>query len=78
MAAGAAAPLSPLSTTVLPPVLTIGGVRSTVTFSGLAPRFAGLYQVNAVIPAGIPAGPAEVVLDAGGRRSNVVLWTMDR
>ncbi|MBI3695665.1 MAG: ThuA domain-containing protein [Acidobacteria bacterium] len=75
---GAAAPLSPLSTTVLEPLLTIGGVRAMLTFSGLAPLFAGLYQINAVVPAGIPAGPADVVLEAGGRRSNVVSWAIDR
>jgi uncharacterized protein (TIGR03437 family) len=36
--------------------LTIGGQSAQVTFSGLAPGFAGLYQVNAVVPSGTQTG----------------------
>ncbi|MEK7406669.1 MAG: ThuA domain-containing protein [Acidobacteriota bacterium] len=65
--AGAAAPGEPLSTTLIEPAVMIGGARATVLFSGLAPGFAGLYQVNATLP-----GPGDVVLEAAGRRSNAV------
>lgn len=65
--AGAAAPAEPLSRTLAEPVVTIGGTRAAVTFSGLAPGFAGLYQVNASIPAGLPSGPLEVVFEVAGR-----------
>ncbi len=65
VATGAAAPLNPLSRTVVEPEVTIGGVRATVTFSGLAPQFAGLYQVNVEVPASFGAR-VEVTLQAGG------------
>jgi uncharacterized protein (TIGR03437 family) len=55
---GSIAPLSgnPLYLTVQRPVVQVGGVDATVQFSGLAPGFAGLYQVNFQIPAGAPVG----------------------
>ena len=56
LAAGAAAPAAPLSRTVVEPVVTVGGIRATVTFSGLAPGFAGLYQVDVIVPDGAATG----------------------
>jgi adhesin/invasin len=38
------------------PEVTIGGVPAVVAFSGLTPGFAGLYQVNVVIPAAVTPG----------------------
>ena len=59
--------------TVATPQVTIGGVPANVTFSGLAPGFVGLYQVNAEIPAGAPTGNAvPLVLTIGGVQSNSV------
>jgi uncharacterized protein (TIGR03437 family) len=34
----------------------ISGTSATVNFSGLAPGFVGLYQVNVTVPAGVPSG----------------------
>lgn len=66
VAAGNAAPLSPLSQTVMQPVVTIGEVPAKVEFSGLAPTYTGLYQINAVMPQGVAAGDAvKVVVTAG-------------
>jgi uncharacterized protein (TIGR03437 family) len=59
--AGAAAPLSPLSWTVTPVTAQIGGVNAPVQFAGLAPGFAGLYQVNVLVPQ-VPAGTQPVVV----------------
>ena len=59
VAAGAAAPASPLSWTVNTPVVTIGGQTVPVGFSGLAPGFAGLYQINVAVPA-VPAGQVQL------------------
>ena len=70
---GAAAVASPLSFTTTSPTVTIGGVAAQVTFSGLAPGFVGLNQVNALVPAGITPGAAtSVVLSIGGVQSNTV------
>jgi uncharacterized protein (TIGR03437 family) len=72
-ATGAAASADPLSNTTTTPTVTIGGVDATVTYSGLAPGFAGLYQVNAQVPAGAPAGgTVAVVMKIGGSTSNTV------
>jgi adhesin/invasin len=48
--------------------VTIGGKAAQVTFSGLTPGYAGLYQVNAVVPSGITTGDAvPVVLSVAGQ-----------
>jgi uncharacterized protein (TIGR03437 family) len=68
--AGAAAPADPLSRTVNQASLNIGGVEAQVFFSGLAPGFAGLYQVNALVPPGVAAGDeVPVVLTVAGHSS---------
>lgn len=54
--------------TVEMPTLTIGGQNATVSFSGAAPGFAGLYQINAIVP-NLPAGDHEVLINIGGRQS---------
>ena len=61
---GRAAPLSPLSTVVDRDVFVEiqeqnGKLHSTATvFKGLAPTFAGLYQINFTLPAGANAVPS--------------------
>jgi uncharacterized protein (TIGR03437 family) len=60
----------PLSTTVNPVTVTIGGTAAQVAFSGLTPGYAGLYQVNAVVPAGITTGDTvPVVVSVAGQDS---------
>ena len=55
------------------PAVVIGGEVATVLFSGLAPGFVGLYQVNALVPAGAGAGGAvPVTISMGGVASNTV------
>ncbi len=57
--------------TVATPQVTIGNVPAPVLFSGLAPGFAGLYQVNVQVPVGVPTGNAvPVVMTANGASSN--------
>ena len=46
--------------------VTIGGRLAEVQYSGLAPNFVGLYQINVVVPAGIAASDALVVLSVDG------------
>jgi uncharacterized protein (TIGR03437 family) len=44
--------------TLATPVVTIGGMPAQITFSGLSPQFVGVNQINVMIPAGTPTGPA--------------------
>jgi uncharacterized protein (TIGR03437 family) len=55
---GFAAPSSPLFITAETPTVTIGGVAAEVAFSGLAPGFVGLWQLNVLLPTNAPAGSA--------------------
>ena len=68
--AGLAAPPQPLSQTVLPVTLRIGGVQANVFFAGLAPGFSGLYQINAIVPT-VPAtgDTVPVVIEVAGQQS---------
>jgi adhesin/invasin len=61
VAAGAPAPLDHLTSTVNPVTVAIGGVDAPVQFAGLSPGFAGLYQVNAMVPQGVAPGATVVV-----------------
>lgn len=68
-ASGDPAPMSPLSETTVKPVVTIGGQTATVQFSGLAPGFAGLYQVNVVVPQNVTPGNNAITIAIGGQTS---------
>ena len=69
---GIAASVSPLSVTTVSPQVLIGGREASVVFSGLAPFFAGLYQINAQIPMDLPPGRHTLSVNAGGVSSNEV------
>jgi len=72
VADGAPAPI-PAATTVNPVTVQIGGANAQVQFSGLTPGFAGLYQINAVVPQGSATGNAvPVTVTVAGQTSNVV------
>jgi uncharacterized protein (TIGR03437 family) len=70
---GTAAPLAPLAITNTLPQVTIGGKDAVVAYSGLAPFFVGLYQLNVVVPQGLSPGPAQVAVSIGGQQSNTAL-----
>ncbi len=70
VATGAAAPAAPLSQTVNPVTVQIGNQNAVVSFSGLTPGSAGLYQVNATIPPGIaPSNAVPLVISVSGQSS---------
>lgn len=72
-ATGSPAPPVELLQTLIAPTVTIGGLPAHVSFSGLAPGYVGLYQVNVQVPAGLAANnAAPVVLSIGGAASNTV------
>jgi uncharacterized protein (TIGR03437 family) len=62
---------SPAANTVFQPVVRIGGQVAAVSYSGLAPGFAGLYQINVVVPPGLTAGNQNVQITINGFLSNV-------
>jgi uncharacterized protein (TIGR03437 family) len=59
------------------PTVTIGGTKATVSFSGLAPGFVGLYQINVEVPATLAAGNQPVVVEVSGASSNSVLLPVE-
>jgi uncharacterized protein (TIGR03437 family) len=71
IAAGQAAPLDRLLPTVLAVEVRVGGQAVAPAFAGLAPGFAGLYQVNVQLPV-LGAGRQALEVVAGGVRSNAV------
>ncbi|HLK20314.1 MAG TPA: hypothetical protein VKT81_15265 [Bryobacteraceae bacterium] len=42
--------------------LTVGGKTAKVSYAGLCPGFAGLYQINFTVPSGLSAGNQPIVL----------------
>ncbi len=71
VATGFPASAEVLSTTDSGVEATIGGVPAEVSFSGLAPGFVGLYQMNVRVPE-IADGVAEVIVTVNGSASNPV------
>jgi len=61
----------PLAQVKTLPTVTIGGLAAPVSFAGLAPGFAAVYQVNAQVPDGVTPGDAvPVVITQSGASSN--------
>jgi uncharacterized protein (TIGR03437 family) len=48
------------------PTVTIGGIQADVQFAGLVPPFVGAYQMNVVVPPGVPSGSANLIVTSGG------------
>jgi uncharacterized protein (TIGR03437 family) len=78
IAAGAAATYPPLYNTDNAVTVTVGGLDAHVAFAGLAPGYVGLYQVNAIVPAGVaPGASVPVVVTAAGASSAPVTVAID-
>ncbi|HZS51752.1 MAG TPA: beta-propeller fold lactonase family protein [Bryobacterales bacterium] len=70
---GQPAPADILSPAASLPVVTVGGAQANVRFAGLAPLYAGLYQINFDVPSGTPGGAAMVKVTSASWTSNGVL-----
>ena len=65
--AGAAAPSNPLSRITADFInVQLDGINANVSYAGLAPGLAGLYQINFTIPAGVQRGDATLLIDVPG------------
>jgi uncharacterized protein (TIGR03437 family) len=69
VATGVPAPLNALSRTTGSVTATIGGIPATVEFSGLAPGYTGLYQVNVLVPQ-LPSGQYPLQISVNGVAAN--------
>jgi uncharacterized protein (TIGR03437 family) len=83
---GTAAPSAPLSSTVAVPTTDIGTCQNTqpsicvaignnlgtIGYSGLAPGYIGLWQINVTIPKGTPSGNTNLRVVINGAPSNLV------
>ena len=61
------------ASTTATPTVTIGGQPAAVSYSGLAPGFVGLYQINAQVPSGLAAGNQPVIITIGSAQSSIAL-----
>jgi uncharacterized protein (TIGR03437 family) len=70
---GTAASAFPLSVTLTEPIVRLNGQVVSVTFSGLAPGFVGVYQVNVEVPADAqPGSDVTIDIEIGGVRSRAL------
>lgn len=65
-APGAPAGADPLSPTRQIPQVSIGGAPAELFYSGLAPGFVGLYQLNIRVPQLAPSGVVQLVVTQSG------------
>lgn len=68
-----AAASTPLASSVVTPLVFLGGKQMPVAFSGLAPGFAGLWQINVTLPADAPTGTDMELTVVSGSVSNKLL-----
>jgi uncharacterized protein (TIGR03437 family) len=74
VASGAPGPFEPLATVVVSPAVTLGGVELPVFYAGMTPGLAGVYQINATVPHGVPEGmQVPLVISQGGGSTTVPL-----
>jgi uncharacterized protein (TIGR03437 family) len=71
LATGQPAPVPPL-TVVSPVSVDIGTLSVSPTFAGLAPGFAGVYQVNVSLPPDLATNAYPLRVVSGGNLSNVM------
>ncbi len=62
---------APPAVTTLPAQVTVNGQQAEVLFSGYAPGFFGLFQINFVIPADVNCGTRSLVVRIGDSSSPV-------
>ena len=52
--------------------MTLGGTNLNVLYAGLVPGEVGVYQINAVVPGGVPQGlDIPLVINQGGSTTSL-------
>jgi uncharacterized protein (TIGR03437 family) len=76
VADGSAAPSQPFATITGPVAVYVGGQPvATIQFAGLAPAFAGLYQLNIEIPFAVDSGAQSLAVQTNeGFTDMVTIW----
>jgi minor extracellular serine protease Vpr len=69
---GYAAPSDPLAYTLDPFQVVVAGEQCRLLFSGLAPGFVGLYQINLQLPSDLPAGNLQMQIFSPFANSQIV------
>ncbi len=75
---GDAAPMEPLSWGTEEVSAFVGNQSAKVLFSGLAPGFAGLFQVNVEVPENLHEGEHTVSIRVGGLVSNTAMISVGK
>ena len=74
---GARAPFDPLAYTIDPVNVFVNNESCEVLFSGLAPGFVGLYQVNFRLPGDLPPGNLDIEIQTPYANSAVATLPVD-
>jgi uncharacterized protein (TIGR03437 family) len=64
--ADSAASLDALRHTVATPIVLVNGKQAQVPFSGLAPQFPGINQVNIIVPSGASGASVPLQIQMNG------------
>ena len=76
--AGLSAPSDPLASSLVAPVVSLGGVEIPVTYAGLTPGEVGVYQINAQILRWVPTGfSIPLTISQGGSVTTINLRVID-
>jgi uncharacterized protein (TIGR03437 family) len=73
---GATQPAGSLQQTVFTPTVFLGAVPLHPVYSGLAPGYLGLYQVDVQVPAGLAPGAQPIILEVNLQHSNTISVTV--
>ncbi len=76
--AGLSAPSDPLASSLVAPVVSLGGVEIPVTYAGLTPGEVGVYQINAQILRWVPTGfSIPLTISQGGSVTTLTLRVIE-